>query len=762
MSLLESFAPCMRGILSQALESAGKRGEVIVGIKTIMAYMLREAKVGAIVKGATSSMQLRRALVMFPDPIEIEGIPIKETDEDTKITFSDESKELIRAATENAKNGEVRSEHLLMAAVDNPVVGSSMKDLGITRERITSPLKRPVRKTSGFDAKYCVDLVSLAEEGSLDPCIGREKEMERILLILSKRTKNNPVIVGSPGVGKTAIVEGLAQLIASGNVPENFKHSRIYMLNLGSLVAGTQYRGEFEQRLQDVLQTVREGGKSILFIDELHTVLRTGSSEGAIGAGELLKPELLRGEIKCIGTTTPDGMRMIDSDPAFERRFQTIWISEPTVEETFNILCQLSSRYEEYHKVVISEDMMRRISSLSERYISDRNMPDKAIDVMDESAARAAKRKAKEVELSDVAQVISTWTGIPVESLTTDEAEKLSKTEQHLSSRVIGQVEAVTAVARALRRSRSGMKDKGRPSSFLFAGPTGVGKTELAKALAEFMFGSQDSMVRLDMSEYMEPHSIARLIGSPPGYVGYDKGGQLADALRRTSYVVILVDEMEKAHPTVLDIFLQLMEDGRLTDGRGKVVNAKDAIIIMTSNIGTADIVRESAKVGFRPQEEKSVSMLSNIASRSVTDALSKALRPELLGRFDDVIVFNFLSSEDYNNITRLFLDEIGTRVPAEFSYDNKVVDWFVRKLDAKMGARPLRRMIAKHIVDPLADEIVSRGNLVGSVVCSIKDDAPAFVFKDAGILEDKDEQKVDRSPDGKDCRHIYKGIPNV
>ncbi|AGK99910.1 ATPase with chaperone activity, ATP-binding subunit [Desulfoscipio gibsoniae DSM 7213] len=625
-------------------------------------------------------------------------------------------------------------------------------------------------KTATLD-QYGRDLTSMAREDNLDPVVGREKEIERVVQILSRRTKNNPVLIGDPGVGKTAVVEGLAQRIVAGNVPEILLQKRLVTLDLASLVAGTKYRGEFEERLKKVVEEITREKDVIVFIDELHTIIGAGAAEGAIDAANILKPALARGELQCIGATTLDEYRKhIERDSALERRFQPITVEEPSVEETVQILTGLRDKYEAHHRVRITDDALKAAARLSDRYITDRFLPDKAIDLMDEAGSRVrlqaftappdvkdleqrieeickekeaavnnqefekaaqlrdeesklrqeldGKRstwqqqkggKKLEVTAEDIAQIVASWTGIPVKKLAEEESDRLLRMEEILHQRVVGQDEAVAAVSRAIRRARAGLKDPKRPiGSFIFLGPTGVGKTELARALAEAMFGDEDAMVRIDMSEYMEKFAVSRLVGAPPGYVGYDEGGQLTDAVRRKPYSVVLLDEIEKAHPDVFNILLQVLEDGRLTDAKGRTVDFRNTVIIMTSNVGVGLIKRETT-MGFKTNEGANTSY-ENMKKR-VMDDLRRAFRPEFLNRIDDIIVFHGLSQVHIKEIVGLMVQEVAGRL-AENEIAIEVTDaageYLAREgFDEEYGARPLRRAIQKEIEDRLSEEML-------------------------------------------------------
>jgi len=614
------------------------------------------------------------------------------------------------------------------------------------------------------------DLTASAKEGNVDPVIGRDKEIERVIQVLSRRTKNNPVLIGEPGVGKTAVAEGLAQQIVHNEIPEILRDKRVMTLDMGTVVAGTKYRGEFEDRLKKVMEEISQAGNVILFIDELHTLIGAGGAEGAIDASNILKPSLSRGELQCIGATTLDEYRKyIEKDAALERRFQPIQVDEPTLDETVQILKGLRDRYEAHHRVTITDEAIDAAANLSDRYITDRFLPDKAIDLIDEAGSKVRLRsytippnlkelekkleevrkekdaavqsqefekaaslrdseqrlreeleqtrnewkekqgqEDSEVTEEDIASVVSVWTGVPVAKLTKDESDRLLNMEDILHDRVIGQKEAVNAVSKAIRRARAGLKDPKRPiGSFIFLGPTGVGKTELARALAETMFADEDAMIRIDMSEYMEKHATSRLVGSPPGYVGYEEGGQLTEKVRTKPYSVVLLDEVEKAHPEVFNILLQVLEDGRLTDSKGRVVDFRNTVLIMTSNVGASELQRNKY-VGFNLEEE---GQEHQDMKSKVTDALKKAFRPEFLNRIDETIVFHSLERKHMKDIVILMLDQLQKRLleqEIDFSLTDKAIEKIANDgFDPEYGARPMRRSIQKNVEDLLSEEVL-------------------------------------------------------
>jgi len=644
------------------------------------------------------------------------------------------------------------------------------------------------------------NLTQLARDTKLDPVIGREKEIERVMQVLSRRTKNNPVLIGEPGVGKTAIVEGLAQDIVRGEVPETLKGKQIYTLDLGALVAGSRYRGDFEERLKKVLKEIRTRGDIVLFIDELHTLVGAGAAEGAIDAASILKPMLARGELQTIGATTRDEYRKhLEKDAALERRFQPINVEEPTVAHTIEILKGLRDRYEAHHRVSFTDDALVAAANLSDRYISDRFLPDKAIDLIDEAGSRMRIRRMtappdvrevdekiaevrlrkesaidaqdfekaaslrdeerqlveerqrrerewksgemdvlSEVDEEEIAEVLATWTGIPVFKLTEEETEKLLRMEDELHKRIISQEDSITAVSKAIRRTRAGLKDPKRPSgSFIFLGPSGVGKTELSKALAEFLFGDEAALIQLDMSEYMEKHTVSRLIGSPPGYVGYEEGGQLTEAVRRKPFSVILFDEIEKAHPDVFNTLLQILEDGRLTDSQGHQVDFKNTIIIMTSNLGTRDI-QKGPGIGFaaRPDEKMTYEKMKD----RVMDELKKSFRPEFLNRIDEVIVFHSLTQEDVKQIVDLLMKRVTEQLKAkdlEIELTDAAKSVLAEKgFDPSLGARPLRRTIQRLVEDPLSEKLLWKEFRAGQTIIVDARDGE-IVFEGAGVPPD-------------------------
>lgn len=709
--------------------------------------------------------------------------------------FTPRTKRVIENAfIESRKLGSeyIGTEHLLIGIMReaDSVAVRIMLDLGVNPQKLYNEIVKVINQDEEFESnekaqnknssfnstptlnQFGTDLTKKAEEGKLDPVIGRKDEIERVIQILSRRTKNNPCLIGEPGVGKTAVVEGLAEKIVIGDVPEILKNKRVVTIDISSMVAGAKYRGDFEERIKKSLNEVKKAGDVILFIDEIHTIVGAGSAEGAIDAANILKPLLARGEIQLIGATTLNEYRKyIEKDSALERRFSPVIVNEPTPEDTIKILEGIRDKYEAHHNVKITDEAIKAAVNLSVRYINDRFLPDKAIDLIDESASRirlkaylepntikdleekiskisnekeefvrnqkfekAAKLRDQERELKqkleeeknkwnnkktksvnklteeNIAEVISNQTGIPVSKLTQDENKKLKKLEDNLHKRVIGQDEAVSAVSKAIRRGRVGLKDPKRPiGSFLFLGPTGVGKTELSKALAESLFGNEDSMIRIDMSEFMESHSVSKLIGAPPGYVGFDDGGQLTEKVRRKPYSVILFDEIEKAHPDVMNMLLQILEDGRLTDSQGRTVNFKNTVIIMTSNVG-ARVIADKKLLGFSNDSDDANSNYENI-KKDVMAELKRQFRPEFINRIDDIIVFKKLEDKEIEKIIELMLKEVANRIKdqnIELKIDKSVKDLIAKKgVDKAFGARPLRRTIQNTLEDKIAEAIL-------------------------------------------------------
>ncbi len=727
-----------------------------------------------------------------------------------EISLTPRAKKVIELGFEEARrlgHNYIGTEHLLLGLVreGEGIAAGVLESLGVSLEKVRQRViqavsqqpSRPLQEGSSRQSssrtplidQMGIDLTAAARAEKLDPVIGREQEIERVVQILSRRTKNNPALIGEPGVGKTAIVEGLAQRVIAGDVPETLLGKRLLTLDIGALVAGTKYRGEFEERLKKILEEIRGSGECMLFIDELHTLVGAGAAEGAVDAANILKPALARGELQCIGATTLDEYRKyIERDAALERRFQPVNVRELDIEETIEVLQGVKDRYEEHHKVHIIDEAVKVAAEMSGRYVTDRFLPDKAIDLIDEAASRVRIQQAntsnalrnavrdldgivrekedaiesrqyetadglgeKEAELrkkieeleadwpneeekwpevtkEDVATVVSMWTGIPVTRIAQEESERLLHMEENLHRKVVSQEEAISNVSKAVRRARAGLKDPKRPiGSFIFVGPTGSGKTYLARALAEFMFGSSDAMVRLDMSEYMEKHTISRLVGAPPGYVGYEEGGQLTEAVRRRSYSVVLLDEIEKAHPDVFNVLLQIMEDGRLTDGKGRTVDFRNTILIMTSNVG-AHLIKRDAAIGFRLESEdlRSETQYYKEMRERVMAEIKKTFRPEFLNRVDSVVVFRHLSKEDIINIVDIQLAEVQDRL-TEQEIALEVTDeakelLVIQGYDPDNGARPLRRVIQNLIENELAEGLLAEKFHAGDTITVDRD----------------------------------------
>ncbi len=710
-----------------------------------------------------------------------------------EVGLTPRAKRVIELAVDEARrlnHSYIGTEHLLLGLLrdrEGAAVGV-LESFGVTFEKAQTEINnvlsqsapqsravaRGVGRTPVLD-QLGIDLTNASRSGKLDPIIDREKEIERVIQILSRRTKNNPALIGEPGVGKTAIVEGLAHRIVAGEVPETLQGKRLVTLDIGSLVAGTKYRGEFEERLKKVIDEIKSAGNCVIFVDELHTIVGAGAAEGAVDASNILKPSLSRGELQCIGATTMDDYRKyIEKDAALERRFQPVTVTEPTVEQTLEILRGIKARYEEHHKLTISDEALQAASSLAAKYIPDRFLPDKAIDLMDEASSRvrilrggvpiglaearraletvrrdketaisskeyeyAAELRDREVQLvnkisameqkwqldqqqekptvteEDIAEVVSMWTGVPVVRLTTDETSRLLQMEDALHKRIVGQDEAITVVSKAVRRARAGLKEPRHPiGSLIFLGPTGVGKTELVRALAEFMFGSEDAMVRLDMSEFMERHTVARLVGAPPGYVGYDEGGQLTEAVRRKPYCVILLDEIEKAHPDVFNILLQIFDDGHLTDAKGRRVDFRNSIVVMTSNVG-AKHIKGVMSIGFtaRSAEDKNRQNEYEKMKDKVLSELKTTFLPEFLNRIDEVVVFHSLSKEQIHQIVDLMISQVAKTLREKnmkLELTEAARDFIGEKgYDPTFGARPLRRVIQNEVEDKLSESLL-------------------------------------------------------
>jgi ATP-dependent Clp protease ATP-binding subunit ClpC len=791
--MFNRFTERARKVIILAKEEAKRFNHDYIGTEHILLGLIREGE------GVAATVLEKMGVSLENIRIEIEKLvqPGPATQIIGDLPFTPRAKKALELAAEEARSlghNYIGTEHLLLGlireeeGVASQVLLNLNLDLSTVRNKVMEVLGSELpgagatgakTKTPALDA-FGRDLTALAKENKLDPVIDRSNEIERVTQILSRRTKNNPVLLGEAGVGKTAIVEGLAQLIIAGNVPEVIRHKRIIVLDLALMVAGTKYRGQFEERIKAVMEEIKRSQDVIIFIDELHTLVGAGAAEGAIDASNILKPALSRGEIQCIGATTMDEYRKyIEKDAALERRFQTIMVEPPSVEQTVDILKGLRERYEAHHKVEYTDEALFAAAKLSDRYIPGRFLPDKAIDLIDETGSRSrlnvlvvpspikefeakveAMRKEKEIHIKeqdfekaaalrdqerqareelerlnrdwsaqkdkirpkiteeDIAKIVAQWTGIPIFRLEEKEGEKLLKIEDQLHLHVVGQDEAIAAIASAVRRSRAGIKDPRRPiGSFIFLGPTGVGKTLLARALAEYMFGHEDALVQLDMSEYMEKFNVSRLIGAPPGYVGYEEGGQLTEKVRRRPYSVILLDEIEKAHPDVFNLLLQVFEDGRLTDSFARKVDFRNTIMIMTSNVG-AELIRKTGAIGFKNQKEE---VTYQDMKDKLLEEVKRTFKPEFLNRIDDIIVFRPLVREDLVKIVEIELDHVAQRlkdqnIKLEISAEAK--DFLVEKgFDPVFGARPLKRTIQRFLEDPLASEIISKRFKDGAVI---------------------------------------------
>lgn len=799
------FTERAQKVLALAQEEAIRLLHNNIGTEHILLGLVRE--------GEGIAAKALNGLGLGSDKIqkEVENLIGKGQETAQTIHYTPRAKKVIELSMDEARklgHSYVGTEHILLGLIreGEGVAARVLNNLGVSLNKARQQVLQLLgsNESGGHQGGASVsantptldslarDLTAIAREGSLDPVIGRSKEIQRVIEVLSRRTKNNPVLIGEPGVGKTAIAEGLAQQIVNNEIPEILRDKRVMTLDMGTVVAGTKYRGEFEDRLKKVMDEIRQAGNIILFIDELHTLIGAGGAEGAIDASNILKPSLARGELQCIGATTLDEYRKyIEKDAALERRFQPIRVDEPTAAESIQILEGLRDRYEAHHRVSITDEAIQAAVKLSDRYISDRFLPDKAIDLIDEAGSKVRLRsyttppnlkelevkleevrkekdsavqsqefekaaslrdteqrlreqleetkktwkekqgkENNEVTVEDIASVVSSWTGVPVSKLAETETAKLLNLEEILHSRIIGQEEAVKAVSKAVRRARAGLKDPKRPiGSFVFLGPTGVGKTELARALAEAMFGDEDAMIRIDMSEYMEKHSTSRLVGSPPGYVGYEEGGQLTEKVRRKPYSVILLDEIEKAHPDVFNILLQVLEDGRLTDSKGRTVDFRNTVLIMTSNVG-AESLKRNKYVGFNIQDGEQD--YKDMKSK-VMEELKKAFRPEFLNRIDEIIVFHALERKHLNEIVTLLSDQLIKRL-REQDISIELTDAAKEKIsqegyDPEYGARPLRRAIQKHIEDRLSEELL-KGTLLTGQHAIIDVDNGEFIVK--------------------------------
>jgi len=790
-SRFEKFSERARRVLSLAQEEAQRFNHNYIGTEHILLGLVRETD------GVAAKVLANLAVEVSKVRSAVEFIIGRgERATPGEIGLTPRAKKVIELAVDEARrlnHHYIGTEHLLIGLMreGEGVAAGVLESLGVNLDKIRGETTRILTQTvpqsqGGSSSKSStrtptldqlgIDLTVAARNGKLDPTIGREKEIQRVTQILSRRTKNNPVLIGEPGVGKTAIVEALAQRIADNDVPATLQGKRLVTLDMGALVAGTKYRGEFEERLKKVIEEIRSSGNCVLFIDEIHTMVGAGAAEGAVDAANILKPPLARGELQTIGATTiEDYRKYVERDPALERRFQPVTVEEPSVDETIDILRGIKSRYEEYHQLEITDDALRSAANLASRFITDRFLPDKAIDLIDEASSKvrinhstaplsvkeatkllesvrkekdeaisgreyefAAELREREASLSEklntleedwqeelgdqkpvvndehISEVVSMWTGIPVTRLAASETERLIRMEEVLHEKVIGQDEAITIVSKAVRRARSGLKNPKRPAGiFIFLGPTGVGKTYLVQKLAEFMFGSEDAMIRIDMSEFMERHSVARLVGAPPGYIGYDEGGQLTEIVRRKSYCVILLDEIEKAHPEVFNILLQIFDDGHLTDSKGRRVDFRNTIIAMTSNIGS-DLIRQDRSIGFAARTDGAQTDTESYKrmKTNVLDEVKRFFRPEFLNRIDGSVVFHALDRSHMQIIVDLMLVDVSSNL-IEKGIDMEVTaeakDWLADKgYDPNFGARPLRRVIQDSVEDKLSDAILA------------------------------------------------------
>ena len=796
-SRFEKFSERARRVLSLPQEEAQRFNHNYIGTEHILLGLVRETEgvAARVLSSLSVDLSKVRSAVEFI-------IGRGEKPAQGEIGLTPRAKKVVELAVDEARRMNhtyIGTEHLLIGLLreGEGVAAGVLESLGVTLDKVRAETHRILSHTSGTGSQGSrstsktptldqlgIDLTVAAKADKLDPVVGREKEIERMVQILSRRTKNNPVLVGEPGVGKTAIVEALAQLISGGDVPDTLQGKRLVTLDMGALVAGTKYRGEFEERLKKVIEEIKSAGNCVLFIDEIHTIVGAGAAEGAVDASNILKPSLARGEIQCIGATTLDDYRKyVERDPALERRLQPVRVEEPDKDDTVAILMGIRSKYEDHHKVNITDEAIRTAALLAQRYIPDRFLPDKAIDLIDEAGSRvrlrgsvtpasvkdamqvleqvrkekdeaiasqqyeaAAELRDRELRQNenldtlekewqegenaerrvvtedDIAEVVSMWTGIPVTRLAEEETERLLQMEGELHKRIIGQDEAIVSVSKSVRRARAGLKDSRRPIGvFMFLGPTGVGKTELVRALAEFMFGDEDNMIRLDMSEFQERHTVARLIGAPPGYVGYDEGGQLTEGVRRKNYCAVLLDEIEKAHPEVFNILLQIFDAGHLTDARGRKVDFRNSIIIMTSNLGS-DLIKRETSLGFaaKTSEAQTDDSAYERMKDKVMDEVKRFFRPEFLNRIDSTVVFHQLTRDEIQEIVDLMMNQVRTEL-GEKEITLEITEAAKAHLgengfDPVLGARPLRRLIQDEIEDSLSDEVLSRRLVAGDV----------------------------------------------
>ena len=813
-SRFEKFSERARRVLSLAQEEAQRFNHNYIGTEHILLGLVRETEgvAARVLSSLSVDLSKVRSAVEFI-------IGRGEKPAQGEIGLTPRAKKVVELAVDEARRMNhtyIGTEHLLIGLLreGEGVAAGVLESLGVTLDKVRAETHRILSHTSGTGAQGSratsktptldqlgIDLTVAAKSDKLDPVVGREKEIERMVQILSRRTKNNPVLVGEPGVGKTAIVEALAQLISGGDVPDTLQGKRLVTLDMGALVAGTKYRGEFEERLKKVIEEIKSAGNCVLFIDEIHTIVGAGAAEGAVDASNILKPSLARGEIQCIGATTLDDYRKyVERDPALERRLQPVRVEEPGNDDTVAILMGIRSKYEDHHKVNITDEAIRTAALLAQRYIPDRFLPDKAIDLIDEAGSRvrlrgsvtpasvkdamqvleqvrkekdeaiasqqyeaAAELRDRELRQNenldtlekewqegenaerrvvtedDIAEVVSMWTGIPVTRLAEEETERLLQMEGELHKRIIGQDEAIVSVSKSVRRARAGLKDSRRPIGvFMFLGPTGVGKTELVRALAEFMFGDEDNMIRLDMSEFQERHTVARLIGAPPGYVGYDEGGQLTEGVRRKNYCAVLLDEIEKAHPEVFNILLQIFDAGHLTDARGRKVDFRNSIIIMTSNLGS-DLIKRETSLGFtaKTNEAQTDDSAYERMKDKVMDEVKRFFRPEFLNRIDSTVVFHQLTRDEILEIVDLMMNQVRTEL-SEKEIALEITEAAKAHLgengfDPVLGARPLRRLIQDEIEDSLSDEVLNRRLVAGDVaMIDFEDEAIKITSKKA------------------------------
>ena len=820
--MFERFTEKAIKVIMLAQEEARRLGHNFVGTEQILLGLVGEGT------GVGPKVLKEMGVSLKDSRIEVEKIIGRGSGfVAVEIPFTPRAKRVLELSLEEARqlgHNYIGTEHLLLGLIreGEGVAARVLENLGVDLSKIRSQIIKALgesgevstssstnrSKTPTLD-EFGTDLTKKASDGRLDPVVGRAKEIERVIQILGRRTKNNPVLIGEPGVGKTAIAEGLAQRIMNRDIPDTLDDKKVIALDIGLLIAGTKYRGEFEERLKKIMDEVRTNQNIVLVIDEVHTLIGAGAAEGAIDAANIIKPALSRGELQCIGATTLEEYRKhIEKDAALERRFQPVMVGEPTVDETIEILYGLRERYEKHHKLTIGDDAVIAAAKLADQYIADRFLPDKAIDLIDEAGSRvrllnsqlppaakeldkelrevlktkneavrnqdfekAGELREREMEIKaqinavaqskkqaaesggklpsvteeDIAQIVAAWTGVPVNKLTKSESEKLLQMEETLHNRIIGQDEAVVAVSKAIRRARVGLKNPDRPiASFIFSGPTGVGKTELTKALASYFFGSEDAMVRMDMSEFMERHTVSKLIGSPPGYVGYNEGGQLTEAVRRRPYTVVLFDEIEKAHPDVFNLMLQILEDGRLTDSKGRVIDFKNTLIILTSNVGSKVIEKGGSGLGFDFSEDQTTSFYTRIRSL-VNEELKQYFRPEFLNRLDEIIVFRQLTKAEVGEIAEIMLKEIFERLALK-GIQLEVTDRFKDRLidegyNPVYGARPLRRAVMRLLEDSLAEEVLSEEIKAGdTAVVDVDGSGKVTVLATQTFIEDVED----------------------